>query len=43
MKEPNKWKIYEERKKELKKLGLTPEEYHKRKLDLVKELGLWLK
>lgn len=28
--EDNKWKKYEEFKKELKKLNLTPEEYEKR-------------
>lgn len=40
MQELNKWKIYEARKKEIKKLNLTPEEYHKMIRELTDELDL---
>lgn len=40
MKEPNKWKVYEARKREIKKLELTPEQYHKMIQELMDELDL---
>jgi len=36
----NKWELYERRKGELKKQGLTPEEYERAIKKLVKELRL---